>query len=57
MLQRCEGRGKGEAALLGGVNLHASDGGGDLKGVLEVHAKVGAAGFGCCMQMVRKHGR
>jgi hypothetical protein len=43
-----KGREMGKAALLGGVNLHASDCGGDLEGVLEVHAKVGAARFGCC---------
>ena len=55
-MQRCEGGGKGEAALLGGVNLHASDGGGNLEGVLEVHAEVGAARFGCCKRMVRADG-
>jgi len=40
--------GRAELAPLCGVNLHASDGCCDLKGVLEVHTEIGAACFGCC---------
>ena len=39
---------RAELAPLCGVNLHASDGRCDLKGVLEVHTEIGAACFGCC---------